>query len=121
MSTVDEEEIFNIGQRLKDERVRLGMSQEAFGTRIGTTGRTIKKYEGNETSPRASELLIAWDVGVDVLYVVTGERAPLVARQERAVYSAAERLAEEVRELTLSESDARLVGDLAQRLNSKAR
>lgn len=121
MSTVDKEELFNIGRRLRDERNRLGLSQEAFGTRIGTTGRTIKKYEGNETSPRASELLLAWGIGLDVLYVITGERAPLSLHEPRAFYSPAEHLAEEVRELSLSESDARLIGELAQRLNSKAR
>lgn len=121
MSTGDGEEIFNIGRRLRDERVRLGYSQETFGTRIGTTGRTIKKYEGNETSPRASELAVAWSAGVDVLYVITGERAPFSMREERAPYSPAETLAEAVRELSLSESDARLIGELATRMAATKR
>lgn len=121
MSTLDKEEIFNIGRRLRDERTRLGLSQEAFGTKVGTTGRTIKKYEGNETSPRANELLVAWGFGLDVLYVITGQRTPLSLHEERAAYSPAERLAEEIRELTLSESDARLMGDLVKRLASNGR
>lgn len=119
MSTLDREELFNIGRRLRDERTRLGLSQEAFGTKVGTTGRTIKKYEGNETSPRASELLVAWGFGLDVLYVITGERSPLSLREERASYAPAEKLAEDIRALTLSESDAQLMGDLIKRLASK--
>ena len=75
MSTTFGEELFNIGARLKDERERLGLSQEALGTRIGTTGRTIKKYEANETSIRATELLQMYGIGADVLYIFTGRRS----------------------------------------------
>lgn len=119
MSTENGEEIFNIGQRLKEERDRLGFSQEAFGTRIGTTGRTVKKYEANETSPRASELLTAYSAGMDVLYVITGERLPLQLREDRGSYAPAEHLADEIRELSLSVGDARLVTELVKRLARK--
>lgn len=119
MSTVNGEDLFRIGERLREERVRLGMSQETFGTRIGTTGRTIKKYEGSETSPRAVELLIASSFGLDVLYVVTGEKIKLSVRQDRPPYSPGERVAAQIESLKLTEEDAGRLLDLANRLAIK--
>ncbi len=116
MSTACGEEIFNIGSRLREERTRLGMSQEVFGTRIGTTGRTVKKYEGNETSPRASELLTASSFGLDVLYVVTGEKTPLGVAEPAPAYSEAGRLATYIAGLKLSAPDADLLKAMADRL-----
>ena len=117
MSTTFGEELFNIGARLKDERERLGLSQEALGTRIGTTGRTIKKYEANETSIRATELLQMYGIGADVLYIVTGEKHPLGAKQARVAYSAAERVAAFIAELPLSDEDSALLRAMAERLS----
>lgn len=116
MSTVGNEEIFNIGRRLREERERLGMSLETFGTRIGTTGRTIHKYERNETSPRASELLTASSLGLDVLYVVTGEKAPLGAVETAPAYAESAQLASYIAGLKLSEQDAELLKTMASRL-----
>lgn len=121
MSTGQGEEIFSIGERLKAERVRLGLSQEAFGEKIGTSGRTVKKYEGNETSPRAAELLTASTFGLDVLYVIAGVHTPLQARQDRATYSTAENLAAEIATLDLTSDDAELLLSLAGRLAKKVK
>jgi len=117
MSTNCGEEIFGIGQRLREERDRIGLSQVVFGAKLDTTDRTVKKWEGNETSPRATDLLAAAGLGVDVLYVVTGQRAPLAIRQETGGYTAAQRLAEFIAPLTLSEEDADMLRGLAQRLS----
>lgn len=119
MSTGQGEEIFSIGERLKAERVRLGLSQEAFGEKIGTSGRTVKKYEGNETSPRAAELLTAAGFGLDVLYVIAGVHTPIQARQDRAIYTPSENLAAEVASLKLSAEDAEILKALAARLSNK--
>lgn len=116
MSTLIGEDLFNIGVRLKEERERLQLSQEALGTRLATTGRTIKKYEANETSIRATELLQFSGLGADVLYIVTGERVPMGAAHERADYSVAEQLGQFIADLTLSDEDATLLKSMALRL-----
>ncbi len=118
MSTTCRENLFNIGARLREERDRLGLSQEALGTRIGTTGRTIKKYEANETSIRAVELLQFSGLGADVLFIVTGERLPLGGNHPtRTACSPAERVASFIAELPLSDEDAALLRAMAERLS----
>lgn len=116
MSTVLGEEVFSIGARLREERERMGLSQEMLGSRISTTGRTIKKYEGNETSPRAIELLQLDRLGADVLYIVTGNRLPLGVAETRAAFTPAEHLGQFIADLKLTTEDAELLKATAIRL-----
>ncbi|MEB3437891.1 helix-turn-helix transcriptional regulator [Pseudomonas sp. A2] len=65
-----------IGDRLKEERSRLGLSQTDLAT-VGGVGKTTQiNYEKGERSPDATYLSAVADKGVDVLYVVTGEKKP---------------------------------------------
>lgn len=122
MSTICGEEIFGIGQRLREERTRLGLSQAAFGEKIGTSDRTIKKYEGNKTSPRASELFVAYSFGVDVLYVITGQREGIFLAQDRAEFlSPAKLVAIAIADLSLTDDDAKIILLLANRLALKSK
>lgn len=116
MSTQTSEQILDIGGRLRAERERLALSQRALASRLLTTDRTIKKYEANETSIRAVELLQFSALGADVLYIVTGERLPIGCSESRTAYSPAERLAEVIFDLKLSEEDAELLKAIALRL-----
>lgn len=65
-----------IGDRLKEERSRLGFSQTDLATAGGVGKTTQINYEKGERSPDASYLAAVAERGVDVLYVVTGERRP---------------------------------------------
>lgn len=67
-------EVKNIGERIKEERERLGMTQEAFAKECGV-GRTAQfNYERGARRP-ASDYLGALDrLGVDSRYVMTGVR-----------------------------------------------
>ncbi|WP_148716665.1 helix-turn-helix domain-containing protein [Chitinolyticbacter meiyuanensis] len=65
------------GQRIRDERLRLGLNQEAFAEACGIARRTFANYEAGEQSPNAVCLKQWAAIGVDVLYVVTGERTPV--------------------------------------------
>lgn len=56
--------------------MRLECSQTLFGTRTGVSKHTQINYEKGESSPGADYLAKAAELGVDVLYVVTGERGP---------------------------------------------
>ena len=63
-----------IGARLRSERERLGLSQAAFGTLGGVKGNAQGNYEKGDRYPDAAYLAAISSAGVDVLYVLTGER-----------------------------------------------
>jgi len=65
-----------IGDRLREERERLGMSQAIFGELGGVKANAQGNYENGTRFPDAGYLASLAAVGVDVLYVVTGERKP---------------------------------------------
>lgn len=63
-----------IGARLKQERRRLRLSQSAFAEIASASRRTAIGWEQDASSPNATALSAFAEVGVDVLYVVTGQR-----------------------------------------------
>lgn len=65
----------NIFERLREERERLGLSQERFGAIGGVLKRAQIHYEKGERMPDASYLAAIADRGADVLYVLTGQRS----------------------------------------------
>jgi transcriptional regulator with XRE-family HTH domain len=82
----------NIGDRLKEERVRLGYSQADFGELAGITKTTQFNYEKGSRSPDAAYLAAIASVGADVLYVLTGQRTPqaeaaLSVREQTVLYT----------------------------------
>ncbi|MDO8933604.1 MAG: helix-turn-helix domain-containing protein [Rhodocyclaceae bacterium] len=64
----------SIGERLREERQRLGLSQTAFAELPGITKKTQMLYESGERLPDAAYLASISIAGADVLYIVTGER-----------------------------------------------
>nr|WP_254436672.1 helix-turn-helix transcriptional regulator [Pseudomonas asiatica] len=70
------ETFVGIGERLKEERERLGLNQTEFAALAGASKNTQYNYEKGERSPDANYLAAAAQQGVDVLYVVTGQRIP---------------------------------------------
>ncbi|HHZ6935113.1 TPA: helix-turn-helix domain-containing protein [Pseudomonas aeruginosa] len=67
-----EETMSSIGERLKEERVRLGFSQPAFAGLAETTKKSQIDYEKDLTQPKAGYLAAVARVGADVQYIVTG-------------------------------------------------
>ncbi|WP_198655759.1 S24 family peptidase [Salinicola sp. CR57] len=64
----------NVGERLRKERERLGMTQTALAE-IGGVGKTTQiNYEKNNRNPDTGYLLALDAVGVDTYYVLTGRR-----------------------------------------------
>ncbi|MCA8181005.1 helix-turn-helix domain-containing protein [Burkholderia vietnamiensis] len=64
-----------VGKRLREERLRIGLSQDEFAA-IGQLGRkTLAFYESDERAPDTSFLLALRSIGVDIVYVLTGERS----------------------------------------------
>lgn len=65
----------DIANRLKAAREGLGLSQQAIAEHCGITARSQRNYEAGERLPDAQYLARLADAGVDVVYVLTGERS----------------------------------------------
>jgi phage repressor protein C with HTH and peptisase S24 domain/DNA-binding XRE family transcriptional regulator len=63
-----------IGNRLREERVRLGFNQEQFAELSGVLKRAQIHYEKNERHPNAAYLAQAAAIGADALYILSGQR-----------------------------------------------
>lgn len=61
--------------RLKEERIRLGINQAEFAERTGVQRRAQVNYESGDRFPDAKYLGLASEVGVDVQYLVSGKRS----------------------------------------------
>ncbi|MNG64103.1 transcriptional repressor DicA [compost metagenome] len=75
MSTHEEELLFLIAARLREERSKIGESQSSMAEKFGVSARTWGKYERGETMPDALTLSrLGGELGIDVAYVLTGQK-----------------------------------------------
>lgn len=86
-------EIFQqIGERLREERLRIAFAQVAFAEACDINRGTLSNWEKGVQTPPAAVLGVMATLGIDVLYVVTGERAgeseATLAPAERALLQA---------------------------------
>jgi transcriptional regulator with XRE-family HTH domain len=65
-----------LGERLREERERLGKSQPVFAAIADTTKQTLFSWESGKTAPDGFQLAALAAAGTDVLYVITGSRDP---------------------------------------------
>ncbi|HDR1813586.1 helix-turn-helix domain-containing protein [Pasteurella multocida] len=71
-----------IGARLKEEREKLKLNQEVMGSVGGVRKQAQLKYESGMSCPSADYLHEIAKVGVDLLYVILGERANTAINDE---------------------------------------
>lgn len=64
-----------IGTRLKEERQRLSLTQQALAEACGSSKRQQVRYETEEQVPGGEYFAGAAELGVDVVYVLTGKPA----------------------------------------------
>jgi DNA-binding XRE family transcriptional regulator len=64
-----------IGQRVADERVRLGYTQVQLAEKLGMTRRGLAFWEGGYSTPNAEDLAQMLPLGFDIAFVLTGWRA----------------------------------------------
>jgi transcriptional regulator with XRE-family HTH domain len=82
-----------LGQRLKDRRERLGISQSELGSRLGITFQQIQKYEcGRNRIPAARLLLLSEVLDVPISFFFKGLREKLPFSPEGSVPKRHERL-----------------------------
>ncbi|PZT08647.1 hypothetical protein A7X89_07200 [Stenotrophomonas maltophilia] len=67
----------SVGSRLKEERKRLGLTQEAMGLACGVAKRTQILFEQDAHLPGGAYFVAADELGVDVTYVLVGRRGRL--------------------------------------------
>jgi transcriptional regulator with XRE-family HTH domain len=66
----------DVGERLREERLRLCLSQDEIAAVGGVTRRTQTAYESDGGGLNAGYLVAVRELGVDIFYVLTGERLP---------------------------------------------
>lgn len=64
-----------IGERLREERERLGLNQADFAACGGATRKTQYNYEAGERAPDGGFLAAIAAAGADVQYILTGIRS----------------------------------------------
>lgn len=62
------------GERLRQERSRLGLSQKDFAALFGKKNMAVMRYEKGERVMGHDDLEALYAAGVDVYYLITGER-----------------------------------------------
>jgi transcriptional regulator with XRE-family HTH domain len=105
----------DLGSRLKEERKRLGLSQQDFGSIGGVEANAQGKYESGERIPRSDYMAALGKKGIDVMYVLSGQRTPIATdtlnEAERAVIT---------HYRALSENDREAISQLATSLSECA-
>uniref|UniRef100_A0A3B0LVG0 HTH cro/C1-type domain-containing protein n=1 Tax=Arsenophonus endosymbiont of Trialeurodes vaporariorum TaxID=235567 RepID=A0A3B0LVG0_9GAMM len=66
----------NLAKKIKEERKRIGLTQVQFAKVAGVQPTTQVNYEKGIRVPDAAYLKKAAIAGVDVLYIITGQRTP---------------------------------------------
>ena len=105
--------------RLREERKRLKKNQKEFAAMIDMAERTYWDRESGTAIPDADFLARLREFGVDVWYIITGERMPMGVAQSPVPYSPASRASAAIQALTLTETDAELVTAMAKRLSNR--
>ncbi|MGZ8984456.1 MAG: helix-turn-helix domain-containing protein [Methylotenera sp.] len=76
MKTILENSSSSIAERLREERKKLGLTQEEFGHLGGVTKTAQSLFEGGKNRPGSEYLEALHFNGVDVGFIVTGTRYP---------------------------------------------
>ena len=75
------------GSRLEEERKRLGFTQDQMAGLGGVAKRTYCNYEAGVSEPNSKLLASLFKFGVDIQYIVTGQRSTqaLTEDEERLI------------------------------------
>jgi transcriptional regulator with XRE-family HTH domain len=93
------------GSRLREERERLRLSQTDFA-KIGGAGRKSQfNYETGDSAPDGAYLSAIAAIGVDVLYVLTGQRAESTGQPQGVAADSARG----IKTMTLKPDEAALI------------
>lgn len=67
-------DLSRFAQRLREERIRIGLNQQEFAEAGGVKKNSQVSYEKGATSPTVEYVLAIGRLGVDIGYLITGAR-----------------------------------------------
>lgn len=100
-----------VGERLREERKKLGLTQQEFATLGGIAINAQAHYEAGERQPKAGYLIGIAASGVDILYILLGTRTPT---PEASLSADEARIIHQYR--SLPKDDRRALGQLSTSL-----
>jgi len=71
-----------LGERLRKERLRVGMDQRSMAEALGISRNSQQAYEAGRTPPPSDYLIAAHAKGVDIVFVLTGKHGDVVSAEE---------------------------------------
>lgn len=91
------------GQRLKEERKRVGITQPQLAEFVGAAKRTVIDWEKDKSSPTAVQLMAMIDKGLDTNYLLTGQRSQSekMATDEAFLLDSFRKLSEQKKKMAL--------------------
>lgn len=102
------------GKRLKEERNRVGLTQQALADLLGTRREIFSRYENGQVVPGGDVFERLATIGIDIAYVLTGDRlfepAPSLTAEEQVMLDYFRAASKEVRKAALGA----LIGAAAQ-------
>lgn len=78
-------DIFMFCVRLKEERQRLGLTQPEFAKVADASKRTVVDWEKGVSAPNGFQLSALACIGIDVQYIITGQRSANLLPQDEAL------------------------------------
>lgn len=90
------------GEKVKNERNRLGLNQDELAKKIGVTRRVISSYENDSSRPRGTERYkkIAEALGVNINYLLSEDEAFIADVEDNYGHRGAKQAKELLAEVT---------------------
>ena len=90
------------GEKVKNERNRLGLNQDELAKKIGVTRRVISSYENDSSRPRGTERYkkLAEALGVNINYLLSEDEAFIADVEDNYGHRGAKQAKEHLAEVT---------------------
>lgn len=90
------------GEKVKNERNRLGLNQDELAKKIGVTRRVISSYENDSSRPRGTERYkkLAEALGVNINYLLSEDEAFIAGVEDNYGHRGAKQAKELLAEVT---------------------
>lgn len=90
------------GEKVKNERNRLGLNQDELAKKIGVTRRVISSYENDSSRPRGTERYkkLAEALGVNINYLLSEDKAFIADVEDNYGHRGAKQAKELLAEVT---------------------
>ena len=111
------------GEKVKNERNRLGLNQDELAKKIGVTRRVISSYENDSSRPRGTERYkkLAEALGVNINYLLSEDEAFIADVEDNYGHRGAKQAKELLAEVTglfaggeMADEDMRVMVDAIQ-------